>query len=369
MKITKSGLFLLAALLLIGVMACKSTPPPEEPPPPQEEVIVPDPDLAPPSQASLDSLNDAIARADKARTMVTDFDGPDYFPADWTAAESLNTAAVNGKKTATVKDVRESLALYNASAAAYEALAEKTIPKYADDLTNDVMAARDAAIASGAAYLAPEYLQGTDDFALGAQDKYDAKDYYAAKDDGLLVRDAYNALASGVEAYKVRLELQDRDFVYYDQSNIAAADDIALSALDDYEAHNIASADSKARDVRARYEQSLAKAWESYAADCAAAANSERQKALDAKANVAVKQDFDTANSVYSQGVAAHQSNTFDQAANLYNQARDMFAAATKTTLDKRSIAEQGLRAAELKMVESDEIAQRAELIIEGGSR
>ncbi|MCL2478908.1 MAG: hypothetical protein FWF22_05360 [Treponema sp.] len=368
MKAKNSGFFILAALLLIGAIACKTTPP-AEPPPPVEEVIVQNPDLLPPDQASLNNLNNLIARSDSARKMVQDFNGPALLPADWNAAEALNTAAVNGKKTATVKDVRDSTALYTASATAYEALADKTIPMYADALSNDVMAARDVAINAAASYLVPEYLQGTDDFALAAWDKYQAKDYYGAKDDGLLVKDAYGVLATGVQAYQVRLDIQDRDFVYYDQANIAAADDIALSALDDYEAHNIASAGPKATDVLARYKQSFAKAQESFSADSMASANVERQKALDIKANVAVKSDFDAADAIYNQGTAAAQSRNFDQSANLFIQAKTMFSAATASATDKRNIAEAGLRAAEQKMVESDEAAQRAELIIEGGSR
>ena len=368
MKIKQSWLFLLAALVLVGAIACKSTPPPEEPPP-VEDVIVQDPDLAQPDQASLNNLNAAIARTENARKLVQDFDGPDYFPADWTAAEALNTTAVNGRRTSSVKDVRESLARYNAAASAYEALAEKTLPRYAEDLENEVMYARDEAINAGAAFLAPEFLEGTDDFALGALDQYEAKDYYNAKESGLLVKDAYYALAVGVEAYKIRLEIEDRDFVFYDQANIANADYIAFTALEDYESHNIASADSKARDVRARYEQSLAKARESYAADCAVSANAERQKAIDARANVAVKADFDAADAVFSQGVAATQDKNFDQAASLYIQTRTMFSAAASTALEKRRIAEEGIRAAEVKQVESEAAIQRAELIIEGGSR
>jgi len=369
MKFRQSGLFLLAAFILIGAIACKSTPPAEEPPPPVEEVIVQNPDMLAPDQASLNNLNSAVNRTEAARKLVQDFDGPTYFPADWGAAETLYGTAVNGRRTATVRDVRESLSRYNAAAAAYEALAEKTIPRYADVLEKEVMAAREGAIDAGAAYLAPEFLIGTDEYALSAWDMYEAKDYYKAREAGLLVRDAYDALAVGVEAYKIRLEIQDRDFVYYDQANIAAADDIALSALEDYENHEIASADSKAHDVRARYEQSLAKAKESYAADCAAAANAERQRALDIRANIASRQEFEAADAVFNQGVAASRSRSFDQASSLYIQSRTMFASVVAITQEKRRIAEEALRAAERKLIESDEEAQRVELIIEGGSR
>jgi hypothetical protein len=46
-----------------------------------------------------------------------------------------------------------------------------------------------------------------------------------------------------------------------------------------------------------------------------------------------------------------------------------MFARVSQITLEKRGIAEDALRRADEKMTESDETAQRAQLILEGGVR
>ena len=376
MKIKYLGLILLAVLILFGAVACKSTPPepepepPAPPPPPAPTVVIPapDPNLAAADQASLSNLNAAIERTENLRNLVHDFNGPTYFPAEWNAAEALYSSAQAGRKV-TVGDVRATLPLYNAAASAYEALADKTLPRYAAILESEVVAVRDSAIAAGAGYLAQDYLWGTDEFAAGALAKYEAKEFYQARDDGLLVRDAYRALVTGVEAYKIRLEIEDRDFVKYDSANIDAADQIAFSALYDYESHNIASAAGKAGDARVRYNHSLIKAREAYSSDNAAAASAERQRALDLRANVAVRQAFENADGIYNQGLAAAQRSSFDQSASLFIQARTMFEAVTADTRERRRIAEQALRAAEQKMVESDEIAHRAELILEGGVR
>ena len=367
MKAKYLGFFLLATLVLLGAVACGSTPDAEESFMDTGTTGTAAP--AGPDQASLNNLNTAAARAEEARKLAEDFNGPDFYPAEWDSAEALYNQAQSARSTATPNDVQQSLARYNAAAAAYEALAEDSIARYAEVLEQEIIVARIIAIDSGAAYLAPDYLSGTDAFTVEALALYQAGDYYKARDSGLEARDAYNALGVGVQAYKIRLELEDRDFVYYDAVNIQEADAIALSALDDYEARDIASALSKANDVRARYARSLNLAKESFAADCAAIANAERQRALDLKANVAVKQEYDIANGVFIQGTNFSQRGEFDQAASLFIQSRAMFEAVSISAHEKRLIAEEALRAAESKMVESDEVAQRAELIIEGGAR
>lgn len=367
MKVKNLGLFLLVSIILFGVISCKSTQPAVEPPPPQEDVL--DPDLAPPSQSALDGLNAAILRTDNARKLVMDFDGPTYFPPEWGTAEGLYNQAQSQKKTNTVRDVRESQARYVSAAAAYEALAEKTIPRYADDMAAKGYAARDKAIVAGAVYWADDLLLECDNSALDTIALYEAKDYYKSRDAAFKTLDMYNALGEGVEALKLRVEIEEKDFVRYDPANIAAADDIAISALDDYDRQDFAAILTKAIDVRARYNQSLNKAKESYASDCAAAAAAERQRALDLKANVAVKQAYDAANDIFNQGAAASRARNFDNASSLYIQSRDLFIAVTADARERRRIAEEALREAEQKMVQSDETAQRAELIIEGGAR
>ena len=377
MKARHLGLFFLALLVIFGI-ACKTTPPEPEPewvpppPPPRPPRIVvtaePDPYSMQADQASLDYLAATITKAEEARQIVQDFNGPIYFPAEWDDAEYMYEIAQT-TRAVTQGEVRQATVLYESVAQAYEDLLNKTVPRYANVLMNEVLSARESAIEAGAGYLAYDYLSGTDDFANGAWRKYQNRDFYGAREDGILVLDAYKVMVTGLDAYKVRLELEDRDFVKYDSMNIGNADNIAFSALADYESHQIYSAGSKANDVRSRYNQSLFRAKESFSSDMAAAANSERQTAWDLRANVASRVPFENADGIFNLGGLAAQNRSFDQSASLYIQSRTMFEAIVIDVRERRRLAEEALRAAERKMIESEEIAHRAELIIEGGAK
>jgi hypothetical protein len=364
--------FLLGLLILAGGLSCKNAPPATETVPPAEEappVEKPDPDNAPPDQASLDALNAAADRAAKARQLVVDFDGPAVFPQDWQSAEAQYTQAEAGKDTATVKAVRESTSRYTASASAFEALADKSIARFARDLETEVLALREAAIKAGAETLAPGYLRAADDVSLEAIAYYEAKDYYTARDSAYLARDMYPALKTGVESYKVRQEIVDRGFVDYDPYNIEIADGIALSGIADYEARDAKAAQDKADEALFRYNLALRTAKEAFAGENAALASAERQKALDLKANVAVRQDFEAATSIYNRANNSFRAQNFDAAAALYAESRTMYEVISQVAAEKRRIAEDALQAAAEKMVESDTAAKNAESVLEGGTQ
>jgi hypothetical protein len=366
---------LLGLLILAGALSCKSAPPPVEPTPPVEEppppppAEIPDPDKAPADQASLDALNAAAERAAKARQLVIDSNGPAAFPSEWQSAEAGYTKAEAGKDTSAAKAVRESASRYNDAARAFESLADKSIAQFARDLEAEVIAARDAAVKAGAETLADGYFRSADDTALQAIAQYEAKDYYAARDSAYLARDMYGVLKTGTDAYKVRQEIIDRDFVKYDPQNIGIADELAVSGIAGYEAGDIDAAQNKADEALVRYNLALRTGKESFAAEKAAAAAGERQKALNLKANVAVRQDFEAATSTYNRAANSFRAQNFDAAAALYEESQVMYEVVNLVAEEKRRIAEEALRNAEEKMTESDTTAKNAELILEGGAR
>jgi hypothetical protein len=366
------GHFLAAVLILTGALACKNAPPPVEPAPPAEEAPpaeAPDPDKASPDKAALDALNAAAGRAANARQLVIDFEGPAAFPSDWQSAEALYTQAETGKDTSTAKAARESTSRYNDAASAFEALADKTIARFAGNLETEVAGARDGAVKAGAETLAAGYLQTADDTALEAAAQYGAKDYYTARDSAYRARDMYGVIKTGTEAYKARQEIIDRDFTGYDPYNVEIADKTAVSGLADYEAGDIEAARDKADEALFRYNLALRTGKESFAADKGAVAAEERQNALNLKANVAVRQDFEAATSVYNRAANAYRNGNFDAAAELYEESLSMYEVISVVAEEKRRMAEEALRGAEEKMTESDTAAKNAELILEGGVR
>jgi hypothetical protein len=372
-------------MVLFFAASCAGSPPPveeiPEPPAPVAPAPVQDPNQGPPNQTTLDALDAAIARADRARQGVIDFDGPGYFPGDWDAAESRYRSITGdaGRSTLgetlgetqgeTQGEAQELLNRYNAAADAYEDLFRKTLPRYAEDREKAIQEARNAAISAGIQTISPEHLRLADQNAGDALDQYEKEEYYSAAASADLALARYQVLKGGVEAYKIRQEIVNRDFIPYDPDNFDKADQDGLAGIAAYEAENMDGLQDAAEKIFSRYDMVLKTGWISYAAERGAAAGVERQAALDAKANVAVRNDFNAASTLYSRAGTSFNTAKYDEAAGLYAQSEVLFAQAGRNASDKRRAAEAAIRSAEEKMIESDENARNAELIIEGGGQ
>jgi transposase len=330
----------------------------ETPPPP----VTPSTD-----QASLNALAAAAARAEAARKLLSDFEAGSYFPEEWQSAESLYAQAEQQRNTSTSQNARDSAARYNAAADAYEALIAKASVAAYDYAESELTAARDTAVAAGAQALIPDFLLAADNKVAKALEEYEAKDYYAAKDSALSAYDMYSAMIAGLDAYRIREEIAARGFEVYGQASIDIGDNALYAAADDYEAGNYEAAKKKADEALLLYSQVYQTAWESYSAKIRAETVSERQRALDLKADVAVKPLFDAAESVYVQANTAFNARRYEDSGALYERCRPMFADAAREALEKRLAAEEALRRADQRVAESDEAARNAERIVEGG--
>jgi hypothetical protein len=346
-----------------ATVAPESTPTPEpepkaEPPAPE----APGPEL--PTQAALDALDEAISRAESARKRAGDFGASSRFPSEWADAEAGYAAA--GNRRGTPAEVMETQAAYNALADKYDELFRKTVPLYAKDREEEVLAARDAAIAAGINDLYPEYLLDADTTALDAVAKYEAEDYYGADEGSLLALEQYRGLKPGSEAYKLRQEIVDRDFSGYDQANFSRADELLLAAFNHYGEKNAATARNEADEALSRYDAVLRAGWAGFAGKLQAAAQAERQKALNEKANVAVRNDFSETEKVYNQGNTAYRAGRYQEACPLYEKSAASYTILTRTAAEKRRSAETAIDQAEKKVLESEMVVQNAELILEG---
>jgi hypothetical protein len=357
--------FLLFTPVLFFAFACKSTPKETEPPPPAETPAPVSPEAS--AQPDLNALNQAIARAGEARKKALDFESPSYFPSDWEAVEDQYTAAGTLARN-TADEVQRAAAQYNKAADTYEDLFRKTIPLFAQAREDEIVRARNELIATGLSNTFPDPLLEVDRIAVQALSQYEGEDYYAARDSAYAARDRYQALKTGADAYLKRKEIVDRDFIAYDPDNFNKADEIGLAAVNNYQSGNIEQARDEAEEAELRYNLVLKTGWSSYAAERGAAAGVERQKALDLKAHVAVKEEFDAASDIYNRAGASLRAEKYEDAAILYTQSEARFIVIGQTAAEKRREAEEALRAAEQKMLESDEAAKKAELILEGGA-
>jgi hypothetical protein len=350
----------IVALLILPYFSCKSTAPaaPKAETPPAAGRVDP---------ALLGNLNAAKARADEARKKAADFDSSAYFPSEWEAAEAQYTRASQTPQNSEAS-VGEGIAAYNAAADAYDSVFKLAIPLYAQAREDEIIALRDNLIAVGWRDVFPELLTAADKVALNALAQYEAEDYYPAKDSADQARMMYQTLTNAYNAFMLRNEIKERDFVSYDPDNFERAEEILDNALDDYEAENYASAYENSNEALNRYNLVLSAGWAAHAERYAAQAATARQAALDVKADVAVRALFSEADSNYKAAVSAFDAEKYGDAAKQFYTSEGMFVRATSSTLEKRGIAAQTIEAANRKIEESDETARLAELILEGGA-
>ena len=302
----------LCMLAFFAIMSCKSAPPVDEGPGetrPVEETrppvqVTPTVPVGP-SQVDLDALEAAAARAAAARKVAIDFEGPSLFPSEWDAAEALHAEAEQQRRTSTKDEVQESTGRYARAADAFEALADKTLAAAFEYAEIELAAAREAAVAAGAEAFAPDLLLDADNKAEDAQDKYQENDFYAA---------------------------------------LAAAEEALL-----------------------KYNQALIAALESGVARTRAEAAAERQRALDLKANVAARNEYNSAEAVFNRANAAFQGQRYEEAINLYEECQPMFRLSAQMAQLRQQEAEEAMRRANQRVAESDETARSAEAVLGGG--
>ena len=354
----------IVVLIIIPFFACKSAPAAGEPAPPPKAEPAP----AGPNQALLNELDAAIAKANDARKRALDFESPDYFPSEWEAAEDKLAQAGQVPKD-TDSHIRDAITAYNTAAEAYDSVFMMTIPLYAQAREDEIMAVRDKLIAAGARDTFPEPFPAADETALTALNQYEAKDYYAARDSAAKALAMFQSMSAGYDAWLVRCEIIDRGFEVFDPDNFNSADEIILGGVDDYWAENYPVAQEKAEEALQRYKLVLSTGWVAYAEQCYAKSDAGRKAALDAKADVAVKDMFTEGDSHYNPAVKAFDSKNYQEAAELFVTAEALFNESRIIAEKKRREAEITIDKADKKIVESDETVRKAEVILEGGEK
>ena len=367
MKYKNIGLIVLALMALIMAVSCPSAPPPVvEEPDPIPIAPVP-PHLLPPTHADLSALDAAAARAEDARRRAGDFDGDYHFPSEWDAAQLLFDQAQRQRDVSTGRTVQESAARYARAAEAFEALAERAAIAAFELAERELTAAREAAIQAGAERLAPDFLLAADNKAARALEEFEAGDHHAAQAAATTAYDMYNILIAGLNAYRIREEILNRGFDAHDPRSFEEAEDALFDAIDYFAAGNFTAAFDNAENALYRFTQTLNLAWEAYAAEQGAFAAAWRQIALDFRADVAVRQEFGSADSIYGMANSAFRGGNFETAARLFLQCGDMFMSVAGIAREMRYAAEEALIRADLKVAESDELARTVEIIVEGG--
>jgi hypothetical protein len=313
-----------------------------------------------------------------SRKQALDIDGPGYFPPEWDAAEGQYASAKAEARNSTLGEAKRSTACYEAAATAYDELARKCVPLYYRDLSRTIVRARGEAIDAGIRDISPDRLEAADQRVDEALERYRAggsadsdaaaaENYYASADAAFDALDRYTALSLGVRAYSLREEIGERGFAGYDEGDYRLAEDSINGAVAAYDKGDTDGAEAGAEEALTRYSLVMNEGWLSVVGDMKQSADAERRKALDAKANVAVKDEFGNADGFYSRGNAAFEARDFAAASELFSRSLPLFVAAAKSAEQKRLGAEEAIQAAEARIGQSGETAREAEIVLRGG--
>jgi hypothetical protein len=330
-------ILLILSIITLICISCKSTP-------------------ATPGTEAPAQPDAAKAKVDQARKQAMDFDSHTYFPSDWEKAEAQYAQA-------------DDAASYNAAADAYNELFKRAIPLYAQAREDEILSIREELIDTGFTDVLPHYLKNADDLALDAQDKYEAGDFYGARDTASAALSEYETLLAGAKTYLTRQEIINRGFTLYDTDNLKKADDVAQSAIDSYDEGDKKTAIISAEEATLRYNIVLANGWLVYSADRMEAASKERELAIADRANIASRDTFRQGDIFLENANELFEEGNYSDAAIVFVEAEAIFAVSRKETEEKRKRAEETMRIAEEKIEESGGTAIGAEKIIEGGSK
>jgi len=305
------------------------------------------------------TLDAAVARAEEARKKAADFEGPSYFPGEWEAAEAQYAGAGNAKTPAA----------YNTAADAFDSVFGLTIPLYAQAREDEIMALRNSLVAAGVRAFFPDIFALADKTALSAQEQYKAQDYYTAKSTAAQALLMYQIMNNAHNALLVQREIKGREFEAYDADNFKLAGEILNDAMAAYQAGNYSMAQENANEALIRYNLVLSVGWATYAEIRFSMAETERKAALDIKANIAVRDLFTEADSIYKTSVDFYESQQYEEASKQFINSETMFVTASALASEKRYNAAEAIKEAHEKVEKSNETARQAEILIKGRSK
>lgn len=310
-----------AALAL--AMSCATKPPAAEPeaaPPAPAAEAAPAPASAAPAVAAPDELK---AQAGALRKKAFDLGIKDVLPAEYAAAEEAYVLG-NDKYG---KDNAASADAYRDAVDRYSGAIARGLPFLASAEGDKARAAESAAYRAGLARYF--YVEGdaTSSALIEAEAIEKAGDYEKAIASYESTASRFSALVAMCGAAASRDSISARDFAKWDPSNWTLAEGKLSSARELFGSDPAASL-TAADEAGLRYKLVMQNALGYYMADRKTVSEAERDHASSIKAEVAVKDDYEAAVSLYAEAEARRSADDAEAAAELYDRSAGAFAAA-----------------------------------------
>jgi len=322
--------------------------------------------VGPADDASLESIAQARAAAEEARSRAEYVNGDDYFPDEWGLAEDRYSKAKDYAEPETKAETVAQLAEWKALTVVYEGIFNKSAPLFAVEQQKMLAAARAEAVDAGAEELVPDRLAQADAYAGTSREKLEKADFPGSVKDGKEALDRYNVLLAIAKAHNQQVEADNNQFFSTDPDNYMLAAEAGNKAVDLYDEAKFPEAQEAADEALNRFNQVVKNGWVSKVEEKASVANEWRTASQEVKANVAVRPEYDAAERIYNNAHVALRADEYAVASELFEQSSGLFAKAHDNAVIKRDRADEALREAEQKLAASEEKAQTAVELIGG---
>ena len=300
-------------------------------------------------------------------------DEAEYFSREYQEAQTLDAEA--GKlNPASAEEYATATEKYRSLADAYRKVGEKSLPRYFEEKSQAAKEGREKSDAAGAGQAgiwpggAAQLSTADADAAEGAR-LYGAKDYYPAKEAYETALSRYGLVETQALCYTLKAEIQEYKLQSYGPEDFAQGEENLGKVAAAYNEKALPAAKDAADKALGSYQAVASRGWEALASDEANKAKAEQSKALDIKADVELKDDYDAALASLSQGETARGSREFKQAFQNFSQAETKFTAVYEATIQKRRAADVLIQQADKKVGESAQKAKDVQSQIRGGRR
>lgn len=373
MKRSVSSLALVAAIVAILAASCATKPKvtPQEPAQPEPAVQPAAPSV---SQEELDAL---LAKAQALRKQAFDRGLADVLPDDYAAA---NAALTGGKEAYDAKDGPVAKDRLDTAIGLFTDLNERGLVELASIGKKNAEDMRKNAVEAGAETAAADRLAPGDEALDAASSASDANDYEAAIASYGRARALYELAWKRSIATGLRERIETSAYAAWDQGNYGkaeeryAAEEALFASLGDPGQAASPATDPKpiAQGIDAldeavlRYNLVIQKGREGGAAAHRDKTDAIKLQSEGIKAQVAVKDEYDAALSLYKDAQLAMAAGEYEDAAAKFDEATSAFEKAYALAADKRAKAEAAMKAAEEAAAESLKKAQDADSVVGG---
>jgi hypothetical protein len=368
-KPLKTLLLLVSIIVLAASCATKPKTPPVEPTAPTVEAPVTPPPTEPTAPAvSQDELDQLLAKAQELKKKAFDLKLFEVLSDDYKSAEALYA---KGLKSYDDKDAPAAKEGLGAAIAAYEDLIARGVVAIAAARQKDAEDMKATALKVQAdSTQEARFAAGDEAFQAGEALVQDSKAEAAIPvfEDARLY---YELAWKRAVATELRQGIDDKDFAKWDSGNFQLADN-KYSAEEGF----WASGDPATRaggvdaldEAILRFNLVVQKGREMSVSTAKGKTDEARQRSMDIKANVAVKDQFDAAQELYAQGSSELAAKEYESAADSFDRSASGFEEAYQAAAEKRAAAQEAMNAADEATAESQRKAEEADPLLQSTS-